>query len=181
MSDEESLSPASRLNSDSATSPVCAASATAAPIVTSCRLPSCMATRSSTSGPYNSAAASAPTVPPIAPAHVFLGDSTGASLGPPSSVPAAMAQVSHTHVRTRGITTSAVEPRGCASLWSPCRVVQLAGAEHAEAGEKRRQHPAAQPQHDHRSGDGRDGEGDSHEQVARHYTVTLPKRRSRRW
>src|SRR3989441_1625164 len=84
-----------------------------------------MATRSSTSGPYNSAAASAPTVPPIAPAHVFLGDSTGASLGPPSSVPAAMAQVSHTHVRTRGITTSAVEPRGCASLWSPCRIATV--------------------------------------------------------
>src|SRR2546428_9311285 len=28
------------------------------------------------------------------------------------------------------------------------RSVQLARAEHAEAGEKRRQHPAAQPQHD---------------------------------
>ena len=64
-------------------------------------------------------------MPPIAPAHVFLGDSTGASLGPPSSVPAAMAQVSHTHVRTRGITTSAVEPRGCASLWSPCRIATV--------------------------------------------------------
>src|SRR2546422_7108414 len=60
MSDDESLSPASRLNSDSATSPVCAATATAAPTVTSCKLPSGMATRSSTSGPYNSAAARAP-------------------------------------------------------------------------------------------------------------------------
>src|SRR2546421_8437809 len=101
MSDEESLSPASRLNSDSATSPVCAATATAAPTVTSCKTPSCMATRSSTSGPYNSAAASAPTVPPIAPAHVFLGDSTGASLGPPSSVPAARSEEHTSELQSR--------------------------------------------------------------------------------
>src|SRR5437016_612187 len=125
MSEEESLSPASRLNSDSATSPVCAATATAAPTVTSCKTPSCMATRSSTSGPYNSAAASAPTLPAIAPAHVFLGDSTGASLGPPSQVPAAMAHVSQIHVRASGITTSAVEPTGCASLWSPWRIATV--------------------------------------------------------
>src|SRR5439155_25485513 len=55
-------------------------------------------------------------------------------------------------------------------------VVQLARPKYAEAGEERRQDPAAQPQHNHGCGDGRDREGDSHEQVARHYTVTLPNR-----
>src|SRR5438093_5623609 len=107
MSDEESLSPASRLNSDSATSPVCAASATAAPIVTSCRLPSCMATRSSTSGPYNSAAASAPTVPPIAPAHVFLGVSAGASVASAGSTNAACAEVPGSNAAAKLLQASA--------------------------------------------------------------------------
>src|SRR5438552_325532 len=51
MSDEESLSPTSRLSSDSATSPTWAASATTNPTVTSCRTSSRKATRSSTSGP----------------------------------------------------------------------------------------------------------------------------------
>src|SRR5439155_25645188 len=50
-SDDESLSPTSRLKSDSATSPTWAASATTNPSVTSCRTSSRKATRSSTSGP----------------------------------------------------------------------------------------------------------------------------------
>src|SRR5438874_1384740 len=99
MSDEESFTPASRLNSDSATSPTCAARATTNPTVTSCHSSSRKATRSSTSGPYASAATSPPTRPPTAPAQVFRGDSTGASFGPPTSVPAAIAHVSHTQHR----------------------------------------------------------------------------------
>src|SRR5213078_5413259 len=122
MSDEESFTPASRLNNDSATSPTCAASATTNPTVTSCQRSSRKATRSSTSGPYASAATSPPTSPPTAPAHVFRGDSTGASFGPPTSVPAAIAHVSHTQVTTNGNTTSATEPRGWASLCGPWRI-----------------------------------------------------------
>src|SRR5712691_5602003 len=38
------------------------------------------------------------------------------------SVPAAIAQVSHTQVITSGMTTRATEPRGCASAWGPCRI-----------------------------------------------------------
>src|SRR5947208_629115 len=125
MSDDESLTPASRLNSDSATSPTWAATATTTPTVASCTTPSRKATRSSTSGPYTSAATSPPTMPPTAPAHVFRGDSTGASLGPPTRVPAAMAHVSHTHVTTRGNSTSATEPRGCASLCGPWRIATV--------------------------------------------------------
>src|SRR5229473_1477281 len=68
------------------------------------------------------AATTAPTTPPIAPAHVFRGDKTGASFGPPTSVPAAIAAVSHTQVRTSGSTARAKEPRGCASLCGPCRI-----------------------------------------------------------
>src|SRR2546421_7970099 len=47
---------------------------------------------------YASAASSPPTRPATAPAHVFLGESTGASFGPPTSAPPAIAQVSHIHV-----------------------------------------------------------------------------------
>src|SRR6266704_230985 len=122
MSEEESFTPASRLNSDSATSPTWAATATTTPTVTSCQTSSRNATRSSTSGPYASAAASPPTSPPAAPAHVFRGDNTGASFGPPTSVPAAIAHVSHTQVTTSGNTTSATEPRGWASLCGPWRI-----------------------------------------------------------
>src|SRR2546421_12892489 len=122
MSDEESFTPASRLNSDSATSPTCPASATTNPTVTSCQSSSRNATRSSTSGPYASAATSPPTRPPTAPAQVFRGDSTGASFGPPTRVPAAIAHVSHTQVTTSGNTTSATEPRGWASLCGPWRI-----------------------------------------------------------
>src|SRR6266704_370719 len=113
MSEEESFTPASRLNSDSATSPTWAATATTTPTVTSCQTSSRNATRSSTSGPYAS---------PAAPAHVFRGDNTGASFGPPTSVPAAIAHVSHTQVTTSGNTTSATEPRGWASLCGPWRI-----------------------------------------------------------
>src|SRR5881392_1775912 len=120
MRDEESLTPASRLNNDSATSPTCAATTT--PAVASCTTLSRKATRSSTRGPYTSAATSPPTRPPTAPAHVFRGDNTGASFGPPTSVPAAIAHVSHTQVTTSGNTTSATEPRGWASLCGPWRI-----------------------------------------------------------
>src|SRR6266513_3882929 len=65
---------------------------------------------------------SPPTAPPTAPAHVFRGERTGASRGPPISVPAAIAQVSHTHVIARGMTARATEPRGCASAWGPWRI-----------------------------------------------------------
>src|SRR3989475_4469083 len=122
MRDDESLTPTSRLNNDSATSPTCPATATTNPTVTSCQAPSRKATRSSTSGPYASAATRPPTTPPTAPAHVFRGESTGASFGPPISAPAAIAQVSHTQVMTRGMTARATEPRGCASTWGPCRI-----------------------------------------------------------
>src|SRR5437879_974101 len=65
---------------------------------------------------------SPPMAPPTAPAHVFRGESTGASCGPPISVPAAIAQVSHTHVIASGMTARATEPRGWASAWGPCRI-----------------------------------------------------------
>src|SRR5438445_12206175 len=65
---------------------------------------------------------SPPMAPPTAPAHVFRGESTGASCGPPISVPAAIAQVSHTHVIASGMTARATEPRGWASTWGPCRI-----------------------------------------------------------
>src|SRR5438552_679952 len=65
---------------------------------------------------------SPPTAPPTAPAHVFRGERTGASRGPPIRVPAAIAQVSHTHVIASGMTARATEPRGCASAWGPCRI-----------------------------------------------------------
>src|SRR5207253_5961622 len=113
--DEESFTPTSRLNSDSATSPTCAATATTNPTVTSCQTPSRKATRSSTSGPYTSAATRPPATPPTAPAHVFRGESTGASCRPPTSAPAAIAHVSHTQVMTSGMRARATEPRGCAS------------------------------------------------------------------
>src|SRR5213593_4798407 len=58
----------------------------------------------------------------MAPAHVFRGESTGASFGPPTSAPAAIAHVSHTQVMTRGMTARATDPRGCASAWGPCRI-----------------------------------------------------------
>src|SRR6266516_2865334 len=125
MRDEESLTPASRLNNDSATSPTCAATATTTPAVASCTTLSRKATRSSTRGPYTSAATSPPTSPPTAPAHVFRGDNTGASFGPPIRVPAAMAHVSHTHVTASGRSTSATDPRGCASLCGPWRIATV--------------------------------------------------------
>src|SRR6266566_7728024 len=50
MRDEESLTPTSRLNSDSATSPTWAARTTTTPTVASCKTLSRKATRSSTSG-----------------------------------------------------------------------------------------------------------------------------------
>src|SRR5437899_1631474 len=65
---------------------------------------------------------SPPMAPPTAPAHVFRGESTGARCGPPISVPAAIAQVSHTHVITSDMTARATEPRGWASAWGPCRI-----------------------------------------------------------
>src|SRR5438034_6719530 len=58
----------------------------------------------------------------MAPAHVFRGESTGASFGPPTSAPAAIAHVSHTQVMTRGMTARATDPRGCASTCGPCRI-----------------------------------------------------------
>src|SRR5439155_282250 len=78
INDDESFTPTSRLNSDSATSPTCPATATTNPTVTSCHGSSRRATRSSTSGPYARAASRPPTTPPMAPAHVFRGESTGA-------------------------------------------------------------------------------------------------------
>ncbi len=66
-----------------------------------------------------------PTTPPTAPAHVLCGDRTGVSFGPPSRVPAAMAHVSHTQVTTSGSSTSATEPRGCASLCGPWRMAMV--------------------------------------------------------
>src|SRR5438552_15939385 len=65
---------------------------------------------------------SPPMAPPTAPAHVFRGESTGARCGPPISVPAAIAQVSHTHVITSGMTARATEPRGGPSAWGPGRI-----------------------------------------------------------
>src|SRR5438046_2522418 len=62
------------------------------------------------------------TAPPTAPAHVFRGERIGASRGPPVRVPAAIAQVSHTHVIASGMTARATEPRGCAAAWGPCRI-----------------------------------------------------------
>src|SRR5260370_9491160 len=122
MSEEESFTPASRLNRDSVTSPNCATTAIQIAATTSCDVVSPIGTRARTSAPYTSAATTAPTTPPIAPAHVFRGDKTGASFGPPTSVPAAMAAVSHTQVMTSGSTASAKEPRGCASLCGPWRI-----------------------------------------------------------
>src|SRR6266571_2086256 len=58
----------------------------------------------------------------MAPAHVFRGESTGASFGPPTSAPAAIAHVSHTQVMTTGMTARATDPRGCASTCGPCRI-----------------------------------------------------------
>src|SRR5436305_9276271 len=66
-----------------------------------------------------------PTTPPTAPAHVLCGDRTGVSFGPPISVPASMAHVSHTQVTTSGSSTSATEPRGCASLCGPWRIAMV--------------------------------------------------------
>src|SRR5439155_962559 len=160
MRDDESLTPASRLNSDSATSPTWAAAATTAPTVTSWKTLSCKPRRLSTSGPYSNAAMRPPTTPPTAPAHVLCGDRTGVSFGPPIRVPAAMAHVSHTHVTTSGSSASATEPR-----------------------ERGGEDPAPQPQHRHRDRNGRNRDGDADQQVAGHQggAVTLPNRRSRRW
>src|SRR5947208_966275 len=151
MSDEESFTPASRLNSDSATSPTCPASATTNPTVTSCQSSSRNATRSSTSGPYASAATSPPTRPPTAPAHVLRGDSTGASLGPPTSVPAVIAHVSHTQVTTRGNTTRATgrtprayraRPAPPARRRAPSRPARATAASRRWPGRQRRSAPA---------------------------------------
>ena len=125
MSVDESLTPISRLKSDSAMSPTCADSATITPTTANCSASSRNAIRSRISGPYTSAATTAPAAPPTAPAHVLRGDNTGASLGPPTSVPAAIAQVSHTHVTTSGRITRAAEARGCASLWGPWRIARM--------------------------------------------------------
>src|SRR6266516_3860647 len=65
---------------------------------------------------------SPPMAPPTAPAHGFRGERTGASRGPPIRVPAAIAQVSNSHVIASGMTARATEPRGCASAWGPCRI-----------------------------------------------------------
>src|SRR2546430_9587344 len=47
---------------------------------------------------------------------------SGASFGPPTSAPAAIAHVSHAQVMTRGMTARATDPRGCASTCGPCRI-----------------------------------------------------------
>src|SRR5256886_3953416 len=125
MRDDESLTPASRLNNDSPTPPTGAPAAPTAPTVTSCQTLSCKPRRLSTSGPYSNAAMRPPTTPPTAPAHVLRGDRTGVSFGPPISVPASIAHVSHTHVTTSGSSASATEPRGCASLCGPWRIATV--------------------------------------------------------
>ncbi len=63
----------------------------------------------------------------------------------------------------------------------PREVVHLAGAQHPQDGEHPGEHPAADPHNGDRGRDGRDGDGDPHQQVARHQAVTRPNRRSRRW
>src|SRR5260370_31637806 len=110
MSEEESFTPASRLNRDSVTSPNCATTAITIAATTSCDAVSPIGTRARTTPPYTSAATTAPTTPPIAPAHVFRGDKTGESFGPPTNRPAAMAAVSRTQVITSGTTASANDP-----------------------------------------------------------------------
>src|SRR2546428_807084 len=166
MREEESLTPASRLNSDSATSPTWAVTVTTTPTVASCKTSSRKATRSSTRGPYTSAATSPPTSPPTAPAHVFRGDSTGASFGPPIKVPAAMALVSHTHVTMSGSKTKATDPRGCPP---------------PGGGGAGRQPPPPHPTPAGGRGEGGARAGDAPRRVGGHHAVTLPNRRSRRW
>src|SRR5690348_15206294 len=61
----------------------------------------------------------------MAPAHVFRGDRTGASFGPPTSAPPAIAHVSHTQVIASGRTASATEPRGWASTCGPWRIATM--------------------------------------------------------
>src|SRR5258708_23860721 len=106
MSVEESLRPTSRLNSDSAISPICPTMETARPNSNSWPGVKLQPFRFSTKFPSASAAMTPANVPPTAPACVFWGERTGASLGPPTAVPVAIAAVSHTHVMTRGNSVS---------------------------------------------------------------------------
>src|ERR1044072_7407888 len=72
--------------------------------------------------PSASAAVTQPSVPPTAPARVFLGDSTGASLGPPKAEPSAIAAVSQIQVITSGNSVSSTYASGRLAAPVGCRM-----------------------------------------------------------
>src|SRR2546423_12573981 len=63
-----------------------------------------------------------PSVPPTAPAWVFLGDKMGASLGPPTAVPTAIAAVSQIQVMTSGNSVRRTYASGRVAAPLPCRI-----------------------------------------------------------
>src|ERR1041385_7212124 len=72
--------------------------------------------------PSASAAITPPSVPPTAPDRVFLGDSTGASFGPPKAEPAAIAAVSQIQVITSGNSVSSTYASGRVGAPAGCRM-----------------------------------------------------------
>src|SRR6266404_1898853 len=122
ISVDESFRPASRLNSDSATSPICPTMDTARPNSNSSPGVNLHPCRFSTKVPSASAVITPPSVPPTAPAWVFLGDRTGASWGPPTAVPTAIAAVSQIQVMTSGNSVRRTYASGRVAAPLACRI-----------------------------------------------------------
>src|SRR5579863_27074 len=110
------FTPASRLSSDSARSPICAATLTATPKIT---MPDRLKPRSAdgtrTRPTYSQHAATVTTTPPMAPATVLPGLIAGISLRRPSARPTAYAPMSLAHVSSSGSSRSAMPARSSAT------------------------------------------------------------------
>ena len=102
----ESLTPASRLKRDSARSPTCPTTESAAAIATSCQTGMLTPTMGNTPSAKSGATTRLPTTPAMVPDLVFPGLTVGASFAPPKVRPPNMAAVSPTQVTTRGKNTS---------------------------------------------------------------------------
>src|SRR6188472_4346664 len=102
----ESLTPASRLNRDSAKSPTWPTTESTAAMTSARPRLRSTSERGNTHALKIGATNRAPSTPATAPDLVFPGLTTGESFGPPKVRPADIAAESHTHVTTSGKQTS---------------------------------------------------------------------------
>src|SRR3954453_12383645 len=119
----ESLTPASRLNSDSAKSPICPMTDSTPAMTRRRQIGTFTPTRGKIQAPKRGATRSPPITPAVLPDRVFPGLTRGASLGPPNARPPNMAAVSQTQVTTRGKKTSQAPLHERIGCWA-CRMAR---------------------------------------------------------